>query len=287
MIKKILFVGATGMLGRPVALELYKAGFHLKALVRDIDKARQMLPEGIELIQGDLQRDETVRKAIKGMDAVYLSLSVTLNEKKTHFHAERDGLRKVIVAARQESIQRIALLSSLVQEYTSDWWVFEIKRDAIRQLKESGIPFTVFYPSSFMESIPGQLMSGNRLLIVGKPKHKLWWIAAHDYGRQVARALQIDESNHHYVVQGPEALSQENALQQFAEQFPEKGLKITTVPIGVLKLLGFFSRKADYGANILESINNYPETFRSEETWQRLGKPQITLREFAKNLSLD
>ncbi|WPP50141.1 SDR family oxidoreductase [Catalinimonas niigatensis] len=287
MIQKVLFVGATGMLGRPVALELHKAGYQLRALVRNVEKARKLLPQDIELVEGNLQNDKSIQKAIQGMDAVYLSLSVSQEEKKKDFHAEKDGLRKVIVAARQENIRRIALLSSLVQEYTTDWWVFEIKRDAIRQLKESRIPFSIFYPSNFMESIPGQFMAGNRLLIIGKPRHKLWWIAAHDYGKQVARALQIDEGNHHYIVQGPEALSQEEALEQFAQNLPDKDFKITKLPIGLLKFLGIFSTKAAYGANILESINNYPETFRAEETWQRLGKPETTFRQFAQQLSLD
>ncbi|MEK6478247.1 NmrA family NAD(P)-binding protein [Catalinimonas sp. 4WD22] len=287
MIQKVLIIGATGMLGRPVAIELHKAGFQLRALVRNVDKARKLLPNGIELMQGDLQHDETISKAIKGMDAVYLSLSVAQDEPKKGFHAERDGMRKVILAARQEGVQRIANLSSLVQEYSSDWWVFGIKRDAIRQLKESRIPYTIFYPSNFMEAIPSQFMSGNRLLLVGKPKHKMWWIAAHDYGRQVAKALQIDEGNHHYIVQGPEAIGQEEALAKFTQHFPEKNLKITKMPIGILKFLGIFSNKASYGAHIIDSINNYPETFRAEETWQRLGKPETTLDVFAEKLSLD
>jgi hypothetical protein len=59
------------------------------------------------------------------------------------------------------------------------------------------------------------------------------------------------------------------------------------MPIGILKFLGIFSNKASYGAHIINSINNYPETFRAEETWQRLGKPETTLDVFAEKLSLD
>jgi short-subunit dehydrogenase len=34
--QKILFIGASGMLGKPVALELLRAGFKLTLLARDI-----------------------------------------------------------------------------------------------------------------------------------------------------------------------------------------------------------------------------------------------------------
>lgn len=284
MIKKVLVIGATGMLGRPVALELQKAGYEVYALVRNLEKAKNLLSSEIQLVQGDLQDEESIVSALDGMDAVYLSLSVRPDEKKTDFHTEKDGLRRVIVAGRQQGIQRIAMLSSLVQEHTTNWWVFDIKRDAIRQLKESRIPHTIFYPSNFMEAIPGQFMSGSRLIMAGRPKHELWWIAAKDYGRQVARALQIDEGNHHYVIQGPEAISQEEALQRFAKAYKSQQLKLTKVPMGLLRFLGNFSRQASYGANIMDSINNYPESFRAEESWQRLGRPEITLDHFARSL---
>ena len=287
MIHKVLVIGATGMLGKPVTEELHHAGFEVRVLVRDIEKARRILPSDIELFRGELQDEQAIRNAITGMDAVYLNLSVAPTEKRNDFHTEKDGLRKVIIAARQEGIQRIAYLSSLVQEHATDWWVFDIKRDAIRQLKESRIPITIFYPSNFMETIPGQFRAGKRLLLAGKPLYDLWWIAAHDYGKQVAKALQIDEGNHHYVIQGPEAVAQERALEIFVRNYQKESLTITKVPMWVLKFAGLFSRQANYGANIIDSINHYPETFRAEESWKRLGKPATRLEDFARSLSAE
>ena len=56
-IKTILVVGATGRLGAPVAAELAK-NFHVRALVRTLDKAKAMLPTNVEIVKGDLQERE-------------------------------------------------------------------------------------------------------------------------------------------------------------------------------------------------------------------------------------
>ena len=39
-------------------------------------------------------------------------------------------------------------------------------------------------------------------------------------------------------------------------------------------------------SHILTAINNFDETFQSEKTWETLGKPEITLAEWADKLSV-
>jgi hypothetical protein len=41
-------------------------------------------------------------------------------------------------------------------------------------------------------------------------------------------------------------------------------------PIGVLKFFGNFNRKFNYGANIVDALNNYPEKFEAQKTWEEL-----------------
>ncbi|MEY3386141.1 MAG: hypothetical protein RIR53_952, partial [Bacteroidota bacterium] len=33
-------------------------------------------------------------------------------------------------------------------------------------------------------------------------------------------------------------------------------------------------------AHIVEALNNYPEKFAAEHTWQELGEPQLSLMEY-------
>jgi hypothetical protein len=51
-------------------------------------------------------------------------------------------------------------------------------------------------------------------------------------------------------------------------------------PVAMLRILGLVSRKMNYGAKIVEALNNYPERFESGETWARLGKPETTFKDY-------
>lgn len=40
----------------------------------------------------------------------------------------------------------------------------------------------------------------------------------------------------------------------------------------------------DNGIYDIEALNKYPEKFEAQTTWDLLGKPQITLEDFAESL---
>src|SRR5438270_12582955 len=69
----ILVTGATGKSGREIVTQLSQAGARVRALVRDLKKAAWLaeLP-GVELIQGDLGRPETLDATFKGVERALL-----------------------------------------------------------------------------------------------------------------------------------------------------------------------------------------------------------------------
>ena len=85
--KKIAIVGATGMLGKPVAIALANAGFEITALVRDSSKVKSGYPSSIKWIEGDMKKSTDIDQLLRGQDALYLSLSVL--QKKTIRMAHR------------------------------------------------------------------------------------------------------------------------------------------------------------------------------------------------------
>jgi uncharacterized protein YbjT (DUF2867 family) len=287
--KKIAIIGATGLLGRPVAIALTNAGHEVTALVRDPGPARKSFPQNIRIFPGDMRSDSDLRKLLVGHDKLYLNLSVKQTEKEKEWHSESDGIKALLPIAKEAGIKRIYYLSSLVQRYQGmnnfDWWVFRIKMDAIKMIRTSGIPSTIFYPSTFMEAITTQYMQGKRLLIAGKSKHKQHFIAANDYTQQVVAAVEsIASADKDYVVQGPEAWLTNEALDIFKENYKRARLSIATAPASMISLMGRFSQKFDYGAHVIEALNNYPEKFEADLTWKELGKPITTLKDFAAGL---
>lgn len=286
--KKILIIGSTGLLGKPVTKVLFEAGFDITLLVRDLTLAEKLFPKA-RIIKGDLQNRAEVEVAMQDQEAVFLSLSVKQTEKESEFHTESDGLDLIIDVAKQLKIKRIAYLSSLVHLYQGmngfDWWVFRIKKEAVRKIKESGIAYTIFYPSTFMESIFYQSKQGSMIALGGKSAYPLYYIAAEDYAHQVANSFKIltDESRD-YVIQGIEAFRQDEAAKVFIQYYKKEKLRTMTAPMFVMKLMGLFSQKFNYGYYIVEALNKYPEKFEAQQTWDELGKPNITLKEFAERL---
>nr|WP_221379009.1 NAD(P)H-binding protein [Actinoplanes polyasparticus] len=70
---KILVTGATGTVGGHVARRLSGRGHDLVALVRD--PARADLPADVTLVQGDLTDPDAVRRALDGVDRVFLNMA--------------------------------------------------------------------------------------------------------------------------------------------------------------------------------------------------------------------
>ncbi|WP_437612125.1 NmrA family NAD(P)-binding protein [Sorangium sp. So ce834] len=282
---RIVVLGSTGMLGAPVTHELVSAGYAVTALVRDpsATRASHRLPSSVHLVAGDVNDVNGLTAAFRGHDIVYVSLSVPVTASASAWRVESEGMKNIVAAARAADIKRIAYLSSLLHRYDGfRWWVFDMKREALTILKESGIPSTIFYPSNFIESIPYRSRQGKRINLAGSPREKAYWIAARDYGKQVARALALpgDESRE-YVVQGPEPLTAKEAAEQFAKHYTKEKLSVGAAPLGVLKVLGLFSPLFNYVWHISDAINNAREPFQAETTWKELGKPETTVADFA------
>jgi uncharacterized protein YbjT (DUF2867 family) len=286
--QKILFIGATGMLGKPVAKELIRAGFDVTLLARDVNKAKALFPDG-KIIHGDVFNKASLLTAMTDMEAVYCSLSVEQTSKEKDQQPEREGIDNIIAAAKETGLGSIAYLSSLVHCYEGmnnfSWWAFRIKESAIQKIKTSGISYTIFYPSTFMEAYPYQMMQGNRIAMLGNSEAPMWFIAASDYAKQVISFFKmVTNENKEYSIQGLEPFTFGEANKIVIDNYQRAKLKVMKAPIALMKFAGNFNQRLNYAWHICEALNKYPEKFESEQTWKELGKPVITLKDFIAGL---
>lgn len=284
--RKIAVIGATGLIGKPVTQAILAAGFHVTIITRDIEKAKAIFPN-VHIIYGDLEDKTSITEALKGQEQIYLNLQVAQNAKAKDFMPETNGIINLLSAAHINGIQRIAYLSCLIKDYQenfSNWWVFQVKQKAVQLLKGGGIPYTIFYASCFMENLDkGEYLSGNNITIAGKSKVKIHWISAADYGKQVAKSFEIlSDENREYIVQGPQAHTVDDAVKVFVKNYAPKKLIVTKVPISALRLLGKLSGKMNFLYHIAKAINNCPEKFAAQLSWDELGKPTETIQNYAE-----
>jgi uncharacterized protein YbjT (DUF2867 family) len=60
--------GATGNVGKHIVSSLAGAGLEVRALARDSGSAS--LPEGVEVVRGDLSSPQTLEPAVRGVEGV-------------------------------------------------------------------------------------------------------------------------------------------------------------------------------------------------------------------------
>jgi hypothetical protein len=285
---KILVIGSTGMIGKPVTKELIAAGLPVTLLARNVQKAQQLFP-GVPVVKGDIFDPLSLLHAFKDQDAVYLNISPPRTANRKDRMPEREGLDNILSVAREAGIKRITLLSSLVQSYNGtdgfDWWIFTMKRMAADKVKASGIPYTIFYASSFYECFDQILKKGNKIMLTSGAKAPMYFIAGKDYGKLVVRSYQLlTNENKEYNVQGETPYTWDTGALVFIQHYKKAPLKVMKMPLSLLQFLGRFNTLVGYGAKIMTATSNYMEEQVSKYTWQELGKPTTSLAQYAAEL---
>lgn len=286
MIQKIAFIGVTGNLAPFVYKELIKEGIAIKALVRNLNKVQKIpdFPKEIEVIEGDLNNLDKLRTLFTDVDAVYLNLSTS--NPKAAFQPEIDGIKHVIKVAKEKNINRIFHVSAVTAAYPefaqgAELAINDIRKIGYRLLKESGIPSTFFHCSWIMDTIEFSMRKEDTLQGFKSIRYPMYWLAGKDLGKMIVNA--VKQSNHNltkdYIMQGPEAMTFDEALHRYANTHTPK-LSVQLAPVWLLKTIGLFNKEARLAAKIAAFFSNYKEEFRAEQTWEELGKPIYSIENF-------
>ena len=143
----ILVTGITGNQGGAVARELQRRGFPLRGLSRDIEKAESvtLAESGIEMVQGDFNDPESVRRAAEGVDGLFLVLP-QIWQAEEEVRMGTDAIDAAIAAGVQHLVY-----SSSGAGHPVDGFPDAAKMQIGRYLSASGTPYTIVMPGTFME----------------------------------------------------------------------------------------------------------------------------------------
>jgi uncharacterized protein YbjT (DUF2867 family) len=140
---KILVTGGTGHVGSAVIKELVKRNANVRALVRK-QEASGTMPKGVEVVVGDLLDPVAVRKALDGVDKLYLLNAVVPDE-----------LTQGLIAydlAKKLKLKQIVYHSVFKVEEFKDVPHFASKLAIESALHEFNLPFTVIRPNYFYQN---------------------------------------------------------------------------------------------------------------------------------------
>lgn len=289
MIKKITIIGATGHLGHRVTAKLVEKGVEVTAIVRDPLAAKSKLPSEVCFVQGDVSDPSSLTAALRGTETLYITLNTESLDTSLPFHTEREGVINVVAAAQEAGVQHIMQIAGvdyMHPEFSTDGMAYgtnAIRKGGIDAIKASGIPFTFFYCSFFLDSLTKLLMD-NQLAVIGNHIHPIWFTNSSDLADLVFNAIGNDAAkNKEFAVQGRQAMTYSEAAKEFLGTFAPEA-EVIQLPMEAIGDMGLPEEQAIFIEHVLTFVQQLREEQVSGETWKVLGTPKHTISSFAEEL---
>lgn len=149
---KAFVAGATGQTGRKIVQRLIDRGIPVRSLVRDLDTAREILPESVELVVGDVLQADRLASAIGDCTVVLCATGAKPSLDPTGpYQIDYLGTKNLVSAAKARGIEHFVLVTSLcVSKFFHPlnlfWLILYWKRQAEASLIKSGLTYTIVRP---------------------------------------------------------------------------------------------------------------------------------------------
>lgn len=209
----ILVAGATGNVGGAVVASLVAKKVPVRALVRSAAKAGALaaLP-GVEVVEGDMTRPESLRGPLRGVTRAFLVSSVdpAMVEVQSTF----------IAAAAEAGVKHLVKLSGMAADASSPFRFARAHAQVEQVLESSGMAFTHLRPAEFMSMyfrlVPPML--GKGVLPLPMADARISSIEMGDIGEVAAAVLTgPGHEGKTYVITGPESLSMADVAQRLSK----------------------------------------------------------------------
>ncbi len=279
----VLVVGATGMLGEPVARQLLMDGYEVRVLTRSPEKARVKFGNSFDFVKGDVEDLSSLEKALDGCFGVHINLRGGPKAEDFDRIEHRETANIARVSARM-GVQRLTYLSGAAVFEENSWFPsVKAKLQAELAIRESGVPYSIFCATHFMESLHLYIRR-KRASVIGEQPHRLHWLAAGDYAKMVSKAFQLPEAeNKRFFIYGPEALTMQEALEKYCSVV-HPGMKVSSIPIWLISLIGkvSFNAELQFIAELMRFFDKVGEGGDPTEANELLGVPTTTLEQWCE-----
>ena len=278
MTATVLVIGGGGQLGAPVVRRLLEDGFRVRVLVRANCPARA---DGPEEVLGDVDDIDSLRRAITGCDAVHISLRGGPRDADYERVEHRGTARVADVAAESGRRVRLSYVSHMLAAPDSRSASLRAKWSAEHAIAASGVPYTIFRPTYFMETLPRHIR-GRTATVLGRQRHRFHMLAAEDFAAMVSRALSTDPAvNQTLTVYGPEAYTIPAALRIYCDVCAP-GVTVASRPLWLMAALDRTVLRGSLGDTIplMHALQELGEQGDPREAVRLLGPATTNLADW-------
>lgn len=284
----ILVTGITGNIGGATARALLERGVRFRALVRDLTKAGAWATQGVELVQGDFEDVESIRRALVGIDRALLVLPngevqerLELSFIKT---ARSAGLPWIIKLSSPEAVRGTRSPIPFAHIAAED------------SIMASGMKWTFVRPSFYMQNFRGSVKAAKATGKLSMPMGNGTVAVTdnNDAGQFIAHVLtDSDSSRHHgqcYDITGPDpVMTFHDVAKAISEVIGQPVVYDDCDPKAFQEAIRPFHRNqwhSDAVAMLFAEIASGRTPGHKTDTFQKImGRPGRSLREYLKTLA--
>ncbi|RQW87607.1 MAG: complex I NDUFA9 subunit family protein [Geobacter sp.] len=277
---RIFLAGGTGFVGGHVRCALLENGHELRVLSH---RRLACTEPGIEAVEGDVTRPETLAAAMQECDAV-INLVGIIREfpargvtfEKLHVEATNN----LLAAARHAGIRRFIQMSALGARPDAVSRYHQTKYQAEEAVRASGLDWTIFRPSvifgpkdNFINKLADLVKKLPLVPVIGDGCYRLQPIDGNDVARCFAMALEMPETvGQSYGLCGRDRITYRELLTIVARTLGKRSVRTLQVPVSFMTLVtpllqrfSFFPITMDQITMLLEESicdGAWKETFR-------------------------
>lgn len=251
----IVVTGASGQLGRLVIEALLKKfpAAEIVAVVRSLEKVRDLAARGVRVRQADYNQPATLDAAFKGADKLLLISSSELGQ--------RTSQHRAVIEAAQRAGVRLLAYTSLLNAAASPLGLAKEHRETEEMLRESGLPHVLlrngWYTENYAAGAAAALAHGAVFGSAGVGR--IASAARADYAAAAAAVLGLDDQGGRvYELAGDTAYTLAELAAEIARQtgraieyknLPEADYRGALIGAGLPEGLAAMLADSDVGAS--------------------------------------
>jgi uncharacterized protein YbjT (DUF2867 family) len=288
----VLVTGATGKQGRHLVRELLARGHSVRALTRKPESpaAAALAERGVTVVPGDLEDQRGLERAARGTDAVFAMGTPFESGEQAE---TREGIN-IVRAASTVGVKHLVYSSVAGANRATGIKHFDSKFEVEKEIRRSGVPFTIVAPVFFMENfLADNLAAGiakGSIAMALPATRRLQQIAVADIAQFTALVIERRES---FLGKRIDIASDELTVPAAAAAISEvsgQPIEYTALPIDAVRqwnadlarMFEWFDR-VGYDADVVGLRWLYPEVdwhpfsvWAREQDWSAIAVPATT-----------
>jgi len=198
---RVFVAGATGKTGGHIVRQLCDRNVTVTALVRDLEKAKNILPDTVKLVEGNVLKPESFEPALDNCSVLICATGASPSLDPTGpYKVDCEGTKNLVDAAKRNNIEHFVLVSSLCASkffhpLNLFWLVLYWKKQAEKYIQSSGIPYTIVRPGGLKEedNTDNIVMSGADTLFDGSiPRQKVAQVCVEALSQPEAKSTIVE-----------------------------------------------------------------------------------------------